>query len=129
MPCTGVLSKSSMATPKGENMDAGNMFAVLNTLAFLGVLPVALAVEGPVMASTWERALAAGPYTRNELVGRIVASGLSFYLYNEVSFYTLEAVHPITHAEDDAECHRLRHRRHGRVRLLGRQECLQACQP
>jgi len=25
-------------------------------------------------------------------------SGLSFYLYNEVSFYTLDSVHPITHA-------------------------------
>ena len=35
---------------------------------------------------------------------------------------------PLRHADDDAECHRLRHRRHGRVRLLGRQECLQACQ-
>ena len=29
---------------------------------------------------------------------RILASGLSFYLYNEVAFYTLDAVHPITHA-------------------------------
>ena len=26
-----------------------------------------------------------GPYTRVELVGRVVASGLSFYLYNEVA--------------------------------------------
>uniref|UniRef100_A0A7S0DYK3 Sugar phosphate transporter domain-containing protein n=1 Tax=Phaeocystis antarctica TaxID=33657 RepID=A0A7S0DYK3_9EUKA len=94
----GVLSKRSMAVPKGEHMDAGNMFAVLNTLAFLAVLPVALALEGPVMASSWERAVSDGPYTRVELVGRVVASGLSFYLYNEVAFYTLEAVHPITHA-------------------------------
>ena len=57
-----------MAVPKGEHMDAGNIFAVLNTLAFLAVLPVALAVEGPGMASAWEAALSRGPHTRNELV-------------------------------------------------------------
>ena len=28
----GVLSKRSMAVPKGEHMDAGNMFAAPNTL-------------------------------------------------------------------------------------------------
>merc|ERR1740138_1197300 len=33
-----------------------------------------------------------------ELLVRLVVSGLSFYLYNEVSFYTLDSVHPITHA-------------------------------
>ena len=79
----GVLSKRAMAaaaapsgtgelpappTPLGVHMDAGNIFAVLNTLAFLAVPPVALAVEGPGMASAWEAALSRGPHTRNELV-------------------------------------------------------------
>jgi len=94
----GVLSKKSMKAPKGENMDAGNTFAVMTILSFLAVLPVALLVEGPLMAEAWEKALAAKVYSQNELLARILASGLSFYLYNEVSFYTLEAVHPITHA-------------------------------
>ena len=30
----------------GENMDAGNTFAVMTAFAFLAVLPVAVAVEG-----------------------------------------------------------------------------------
>ena len=72
MPCgggAGVLSKKSMNAPKGEHMDAGNTFAVLTTLAFLAVLPVALAVEGPAMAAAWAKALE-GPYSQNELITR-----------------------------------------------------------
>ena len=34
----------------------------------------------------------------NDLLFRIAGSGLAFYLYNEVSMYTLDSVHPITHA-------------------------------
>jgi len=94
----GVLSKKSMGKPQGENMDAGNTFAVLTALAFLATLPVALAIEGPVLAAEWQKAMALGVYSKNELLGRLVASGLTFYLYNEVAFYTLDAVHPITHA-------------------------------
>ena len=94
----GVLSKKSMGGNMGENMDAGNTFAVMTAFAFLAVLPVAVALEGPIVATAWQAALATGTFTQNELIARIMASGLSFYLYNEVAFYTLDAVHPITHA-------------------------------
>jgi len=94
----GVLSKKMSKMDKGENMDAGNTFAVMTTVAFLAVLPAALAIEGPVMGAAWEKALAKGVYSQNELIARILVSGLSFYLYNEVSMYALDAVHPITHA-------------------------------
>jgi len=94
----GVLSKKSMGKGIGENMDPGNTFAVLTAFAFLATLPVALAIEGPTMQAEWDKAMASGTYSAGELIGRIVASGLSFYLYNEVSFYTLDSVHPITHA-------------------------------
>lgn len=94
----GVLSKKSMGKPQGDHMDAGNTFAVLTAFAFLAVLPVALILEGTKMQEEWQKALASGVYTQSELVLRIVTSGLSFYLYNEVSFYTLDSVHPITHA-------------------------------
>jgi len=94
----GVLSKKNMKTPQGENMDAGNTFAVLTAFAFMACMPLALLVEGPTIAKEWSAALETGVYSQNELLGRIVVSGLSFYLYNEVSFYTLDSVHPITHA-------------------------------
>ena len=79
----GVLSKKAMGQPMGENMDVGNMFAVMTTFAFLAVLPVALALEGPTMQAEWQKAIATGVYSETELILRIVASGLSFYLYNE----------------------------------------------
>jgi len=96
----GVLSKKTMGAGNvGENMDAGNTFAVLTTIAFLAFLPVALVLEGPMLQSEWQKAMATGTYEDMELVVRIIASGLSFYLYNEVSFYTLDAVSsPVTHA-------------------------------
>jgi len=94
----GVLSKKAMGTPMGENMDTGNMFAVMTAIAFFTTLPVALVLEGPILRTEWEKALATGVYSETELILRIAVSGISFYLYNEVSFYTLDSVHPITHA-------------------------------
>jgi len=77
--------------------DPGNAFAVMTAFAFLAVLPIALAIEGPSMATEWDKAMAKG-VSAQDLLFRLVASGLSFYLYNEVSFYVLDSVHPITHA-------------------------------
>lgn len=96
----GVMSKMNMGKPMpaSKNMDAGNNFAVLTTIAFLVSLPIALFVEYPKLQPAWEAAISSGTYTGKELAGRILGSGLTFYLYNEVSFYTLGMVHPITHA-------------------------------
>lgn len=95
----GVASKMKMGkVDPRQNMDAGNTFAVMTTIAFLAVLPIALFLEGPQMQSAWDRAIATGTFTSADLVARIFLSGISFYLYNEVSFYTLGMVHPITHA-------------------------------
>jgi len=94
----GILTKKSSSEPKGENMDAGNTFAIVTAVAFLCVLPIALFLEGPQLQGAWDAAVKKGVYDETELLGRILASGLSFYLYNEVAMYTLDAVHPITHA-------------------------------
>ena len=61
----GVLSKKlSKKTDKGENMDdPGNAFAVMTAFAFLAVLPIALAIEGPSMATEWDKAMAKGVST------------------------------------------------------------------
>ena len=64
-------------------MDAGNTFAIVTAIAFLMVLPIALFLEGPMLQGAWEAAIKSGVYEETELLGRILASGLSFYLYNE----------------------------------------------
>merc|ERR1711904_217112 len=70
----------------------------MTAIAFLSVLPVALYLEGPMLQAAWDKAIKAGVYSESELLARIFGSGLSFYLYNEVAMYTLDAIHPITHA-------------------------------
>lgn len=96
----GVISKMNMGKKMdaSKNMDEGNTFAVLTTIAFLASLPVALFLEYPKFEPAWKAAMNSGVYSATELVARIFGSGLTFYLYNEVSFYTLGMVHPITHA-------------------------------
>lgn len=79
-------------------MDVGNTFAVMTAFAFLTVTPIALALEGPTLQAEWAKAVASGVYEETELLWKVVGSGLAFYLYNEVAMYTLDAVHPITHA-------------------------------
>jgi len=94
-----VLSKRAMAAfPPAKAMDAGNYFALLTTLAFLLTLPFALFLEGHHLSSEWQQALATGKHTANGLLFRVMASGVSFQLYNEASFHALRLVHPLTHS-------------------------------
>ncbi len=60
-------------------------------------IPVAAIWEGPKLESIWKAAIAGGA-TRNSIVKGTIMSGLFFYLYNEVAFLALNAVHPVTHA-------------------------------
>lgn len=82
-------------------MDVGNTFAVVSLLACLATLPAALALEGPTLRAEWATAVAASAgsaHPERDLALRLAASGVSYYLYNEVAMYALDAVHPITHA-------------------------------
>jgi len=102
----GILSKKLGQKPaeyRGENMIATNQFAVVTIIAFLTALPAAVAVEGPRVVAAFHKACADAPAT--DVLGiqlsfpmLLLASGLSFYLYNEVAMITLDAVHPVTHA-------------------------------
>lgn len=93
----GVLAKGSMDMPKGENMDAGNLYGVMTIMATLMITPFALVVEGPKFRGLWAAAMAAG-HTKYSIVKGTILSSLFFYMYNEVAFYCLNAIHPVTHA-------------------------------
>ena len=116
----GVLTKSQSKVDKGANMsDPGNNFAVMSALAFLAVVPIAIAIEGPMLMATWDQAVtvtcteakkpllgifgSAEPAVctgveSSDLLMRLLLSGLSFHVYNEIAMYTLDKVNPITHA-------------------------------
>ncbi|CAM9882622.1 unnamed protein product [Ectocarpus sp. 6 AP-2014] len=93
----GVLAKASMDKPKGENMDAGNLYGVMTILATIMLAPFAWLVEGKQVQGLYDAAIAAG-HTKKTLAKGALLSGIFFYLYNEVAFYCLDAIHPVTHA-------------------------------
>lgn len=77
-------NQASMDTPKGENMDAGNLYGVMTIMATFMLAPFALLVEGSQFNTLWMAAKAAG-HTKATLVKGAVLSGMAFYLYKWVS--------------------------------------------
>lgn len=93
-PATQVTMK---AIRPAANLGPANLFGVLTIIAFLTALPIALLMEGSGAAAAWDKAVSSGA-SPAALSQTIAVSGLSFYLYNEVSFLALDAVDPVTHA-------------------------------
>jgi len=91
-----VLSKATMNTPAGENMDAPNLYGVLTILAFIFSLPFALYYEGAGFLPAFQKsaAVVGAPW----LIRQMALDGFYYYLYNEVAFITLNQVSPITHS-------------------------------
>merc|ERR1711988_1138446 len=58
---------------------------------------MAAVMEGPTAKSLFDNAVASG-IPAKDIIYNMFMSGLTFYLYNEVAFMTLDKVHPITHA-------------------------------
>lgn len=75
-----VLPQGSMDRPKGENMDAGNLYGVMTIMATLMIAPFALLVEGSKFRGLWAAAMAAG-HTKCSIVKGTVLSSLFFYMY------------------------------------------------
>lgn len=69
-----------MEKPKGENMDAGNLYGVMTIMATLMLTPFAIAVEGPKFRALWDVAMAAG-HTKAAIMKGTVLSGIFFYMY------------------------------------------------
>ncbi|CAM9443748.1 unnamed protein product [Chrysoparadoxa australica] len=96
----GVWGKSTMGKMKkmeGANLDAGNIYGVMTIIATLLLAPLAALVEGPKLAPLLDAAIGNGYTTRAIATGTLL-SGLYFYLYNEVAFYCLNAIDPLTHS-------------------------------
>ncbi|KAG5186784.1 triosephosphate/phosphate translocator [Tribonema minus] len=93
-----IFSKMAMNKPQGKNMTPPNLYAVLTIMAFIGVLPLTLLVEGSKIQSAFETGIAGYVGGANKFWTHFFACGLSYYLYNEVAFLALGQVHPITHA-------------------------------
>jgi solute carrier family 35 protein E1 len=91
-----ILSKKAMDKPQGKNMTPPNLYAVLNTMSFFGLIPFTLAIEGSRIKKSFQHG--ALNFADGNFWNKFVITGVSYYLYNELAFLALGQVHPITHA-------------------------------
>jgi len=91
-----VLSKKFMIS-KGS-LDNMNLFQIITIMSFFILLPVSLFVEG--MPITPERLTAMGlsEATQEQVWRRLVAAGVCFHGYQQLSYMILSRVAPVTHS-------------------------------
>ena len=94
----GVLSKKTMNTKIGENMDPQNLYAVLTAMSTIILIPLMLIFEGTSFFPAAKSLIAAGDFTGTSLMTLLGLGGASYYAYNEVAFLALGKVNPVTHA-------------------------------
>lgn len=93
-----VLSKQLIVgSTDGNKLSGANLFRIITVLAAVFLLPIALFLEGSAVVPAWKLATADSSVT-SALVWDILISGFSYYLYNEIAFWILDLVHPVTHA-------------------------------
>merc|ERR1739848_419207 len=79
-----------------KHMTPANVFAMMNAATVAVLLPFTLLEIGQVPAA-WDRFNKSGE-TGWSVLQDIFLSGFFFYTNNEVAFYALDQVHPISHA-------------------------------
>jgi solute carrier family 35, member E1 len=91
-----VLSKKEITTDE-KSLTPSNFFRVLTIVSALELLPISIALEGYKVRSVWEAARASG-VNMDSLLSNLLISGFSYYCYNEVAFWILGSISPMTHA-------------------------------
>jgi solute carrier family 35, member E1 len=69
---------------KSKNMDASNVYAVMNIISFFFTIPMVVINELPTLGKEWDAAVE--KHGLQPLMMNIVLSGFCFYLYNEFAF-------------------------------------------
>jgi len=96
-----VLSKKlimKMDVDGAGKITAANLFRVVTIVSAAMMLPVTLLLEGSSLLELRSLVSEKPSMGVRELMLDVVVAGLSFYAFNEVSFWILDLVHPITHA-------------------------------
>ena len=77
------VTKSLKSDP-AKNMDAANVYAVMNIISFVFTIPFVVFTELSTLSKTWDESVAV--YGGTEIAKNIIVSGLFFYFYNETAF-------------------------------------------
>lgn len=83
----GKLGSSITKALKGDktkNMDAANVYAVMNIISFCCSVPFVVVQELPTLQAEWDKAVEA--HGSKDLITNIILSGFMFYIYNEFAF-------------------------------------------
>jgi solute carrier family 35, member E1 len=91
----------------GTNLTPANVFALVTIASFFISIPFAMAAEGSGLLASWSNALKLSVTDKNlgsrlNLVGAIVMSGLLHYINQDIMFFCLSKVHPVTLAVGNA---------------------------
>ena len=84
----------ALKSDKSKNMDAANVYAVMNIISFLCSVPLVVVNEMSTLNEVW--AAAAEEHGANEIIKNIVLSGICFYFYNEFAFAFTAQVGAVT---------------------------------
>lgn len=90
----GSSTTKSLEADTSKNMDAANVYAVMNIISFAFTLPFVVATELPTLGKTWEEA--STEYGAQEIAKNIIISGIFFYSYNECAFAFTSMVGSVT---------------------------------
>lgn len=77
------VTKALKSDPS-KNMDAANVYAVMNIISFLCTVPLVIINEMPTLSKEWDDAV--DKHGFQPLMMNIVLSGFCFYMYNECAF-------------------------------------------
>jgi solute carrier family 35, member E1 len=89
----GSVTKA-LKSDKSKNMDAANVYAVMNIISFFFTIPMVVINELPTLGKEWD--LAVEKNGLQPLLMNIVLSGFCFYLYNEFAFAFTSHVGAVT---------------------------------
>lgn len=84
----------SLKSDKAKNMDAANVYAVMNIISFICTIPFVVVTELPTLQKEWDIAVAA--HGLQPLMINIILSGFCFYIYNEFAFAFTASVGAVT---------------------------------
>eukprot|EP01032_Pedospumella_encystans_P028692 gene28692-32406_t len=93
----GSNSSNGMIIGAESKISGSNLFRLITIIAAFFLLPIALFLEGSMILPVW-RAVVVDPAIGWSLFGDLIVSGIAYYLYNEIAFWILDLVHPVTHA-------------------------------
>lgn len=84
----------SLKADKSKNMDAANVYGVMNIISFLCTVPFVVFAELPTLQKEWDTAVE--EYGLKPLLTNIILSGFCFYIYNEFAFAFTASVGAVT---------------------------------